>query len=174
MLNRAILPRRQYAVAHDLGGNAWYVLLIVTIIYALNIADRYVVNTLIEPIRRDFHLGDLAVGFVDRRARLAVFYVGASIPIAMLGDRRRRKPLLVLAMRFWSALTYLCGISQSFWQFFASRVGVGIGEAGATPISQSLLSDMFPPASRSVAFSFFALGGAAGAAAGAWMGGLSQ
>jgi MFS family permease len=171
MRNGAILPHHRYAAAHDTSGNAWYVLLIITIVYALNIADRFVVNTLIEPIRRAFDLGDLGVGMLTGGA-VAVFYVTASVPIAMLGDRRSRKPLLVLAIAFWSALTYLCGISRSSWQFFASRVGVGIGEAGATPISQSLLSDMFPPASRSIAFSLFSLGSAAGAAAGAWMGGL--
>jgi MFS family permease len=171
MRNGAILPHHRYAAVQDTGGNAWYVLLIVTIVYALNIADRFVVNTLIDPIRRAFDLGDLGVGMLTGGA-VALFYVTASVPIAMLGDRKSRKLLLVLAIAFWSALTYLCGISRSAWQFFASRVGVGIGEAGATPISQSLLSDMFPPASRSIAFTLFSLGSAAGAAAGAWMGGL--
>jgi MFS family permease len=155
----------------DPAAGRWYALLVLGLVYTLNIADRYVVNTLIEPIRREFVLTDLGVGLLTGGA-VALFYVTASIPIAILGDRMSRQRLLALCVAFWSCLTLLCGLSRSFWQLFIARVGVGIGEAGATPISQSLLSDKFPAASRSFALTLFTLGGAAGAAAGASAGGI--
>jgi MFS family permease len=149
----------------------WYVLLLLTVAYALNVADRYVVNTLIEPIKHEFGLSDLGVGLLTGTA-VALFYCSASVPMAIWGDRRSRKPIIVLAVSVWSLLTLLSGMSGTFWQFFAARLGVGIGEAGATPISQSLLSDKFPPRLRSFVFTLFVLGAAAGAAAGASLGGF--
>ena len=148
----------------------WYVLIVLTAVYALNIADRFVINTLIDPIRREFNLSDMGVGLLTGGS-VALFYVTSSIPIAMFADHTSRQRLLTVSIVFWSMLTAACAACHSFWQLFAARVGVGVGEAGATPISQSLLSDKFPAEARSFAFSVFALGAAAGAAAGASLGG---
>jgi MFS family permease len=65
----------------------------------------------------------------------------------------------------WSAFTVLCGTALSFWQFLIGRMGAGIGEAGATPPSTSLVSDCFPAERRAMALSVFALG----APVGAWL-----
>lgn len=161
----AALPTRSM-----LDRDRWYVLIVLTAVYALNIADRFVVNTLIDPIRREFHLTDMGVGLLTGGS-VALFYITASIPIAVFADRTSRQRLLAVSIVFWSVLTAACGACYSFWQLFAARVGVGVGEAGATPISQSLLSDKFPAGARGFAFSVFALGAAAGAAAGASLGG---
>lgn len=160
-------PQPQPALDRD----RWYVLIVLTAVYALNIADRFVVNTLIDPIRREFDLTDMGVGLLTGGS-VALFYVTSSIPIAVFADRTSRQRLLAIAIAAWSVLTAACGVSHSFWQLFAARVGVGVGEAGATPISQSLLSDKFPAAARSFSLSLFALGAAAGAALGASLGGM--
>jgi MFS family permease len=162
-LNRAI-------PATPLDAGRWYVLLLLGLAYALNIADRFVVNSLIEPIKHDFKLSDLGVGLLTGTA-VALFYLAASVPIARLGDQLNRKRLFVAALSVWSVLTFCCGLSRTFWQFFLSRLGVGIGEAGGTPLSQSMLSDKFPAASRSVALTLFTMGAAIGAALGASLGG---
>src|ERR1700687_2463896 len=52
------------------------------------------------------------------------------------------------------------------WQLLLARFGVGIGEAGGTPPSTSMLADKFPPARRPMAHTIFALG----ACLGAWLG----
>jgi MFS family permease len=54
-------------------------------------------------------------------------------------------------MATWSAVTAACGIAGSFWQLALLRIGVGIGEAGGTPPSQSLITDYFPPERRAFA-----------------------
>jgi len=73
-----------------LRADRWYVLFVLTCVYALNIADRFVVSTLIEPIKAEFALNDGAVGLLTGAA-LAIFYVSAGIPLGLLADRRSRK-----------------------------------------------------------------------------------
>jgi predicted MFS family arabinose efflux permease len=148
----------------------WYVLAILMLVYTLNIADRFVVSTLIEPIKAEFHLSDGMVGLLTGAA-MAVFYVGAGIPLGLLADRASRKRMIVFSLTAWSALTALCGMTHSFLHLMVARIGVGIGEAGGTPPCQSLLADKFPPHARGFAMTLFALGAALGAALGSSLGG---
>lgn len=143
----------------------WYVLGVLTLVYALNIADRFSISTLIEPIRLELHLSDGGVAFLTGVA-LALFYVTVGIPIASLADRANRRNILALALAIWSGMTALCGVSQNYWHLLLARFGVGIGEAGGTPPSTSILADKFPPARRPLALTIFALG----ASLGAWLG----
>ena len=149
----------------------WYVLFVMTLIYTFNIADRFVVSTLIEPIKTEFVLSDAAVGVLTGAA-LAVFYVTAGIPLGMMADRISRKRMIVASLAVWSVLTAICGLTRSYGQLLAMRIGVGVGEAGGTPPAQSLLADIFPAESRAFAMSLYALGAAAGAALASVIGGL--
>ncbi len=58
-------------------------LAVLTVVYALNIADRFSISTLIEPIREELQLSDSGIAFLTGVA-LAVFYVTVGIPIAEL------------------------------------------------------------------------------------------
>ena len=143
----------------------WYVLVVLTAVYALNIADRFSISTLIEPIRRELQLSDSGIAFLSGVV-LAPFYVSLGIPLAAFADRANRRNILALALALWSAMTALCGVTHSYWQLFLTRIGVGTGEAGGTPPSISILADNFPPARRPMAMTVFALG----ACLGAWLG----
>ena len=143
----------------------WYVLALLTVVYALNIADRFSISTLIEPIRQELHLTDRGVSILTGWA-LGIFYVCVGIPIAVLADRLNRRNILAASLAIWSGITALCGLTQSYLQLLLARFGVGIGEAGGTPPSTSILADKFPPARRPMALTIFALG----ACLGAWLG----
>jgi len=143
----------------------WYVLTLVCLIYAVNIADRYVVSTVLEPIRLDLHLTDAGVAFLTGTP-LAVFYVVFGIAISWLADRTNRRNILALSLITWSAFTAVCGYSSSYVQFLLGRIGVGVGEAGGTPTSTAIVSDCFPPSRRPMAMTVLALG----APIGAWLG----
>jgi MFS family permease len=143
----------------------WYVLAVMTVVYALSIADRFSISTLIEPIRLELHLSDSGIAFLTGVA-LALFYVTIGIPIALLADRANRRNILAIALALWSAMTALCGLAQNYWQLLLARFGVGIGEAGGTPPATSILADKFPPEKRPMALTIFALG----ACLGAWLG----
>ena len=143
----------------------WYVLAVLTAVYALNIADRFSISTVIEPIRKELHLSDGGVAAITGVA-LGVLYVTIGIPIAAFADRANRRNILVLALAVWSAMTTLCGFARTSWHLFLARVGVGIGETGGTPPSTSILADKFPPSRRPMALTIYALG----ACLGAWLG----
>ena len=144
---------------------AWSTLFILTAVYAINIADRYVLSTLIEPIKHEFQLSDASVGFLTGVA-LAIFYVAAGLPLGALADRTNRKRMIGAAVAVWSAMTVLCGLSSNFWHLLLARIGVGVGEAGGTPPSHSIIADKFRPRLRAFALSLYGIG----ASVGAWFG----
>jgi len=143
----------------------WYVLILTCLIYTINIADRYVVSTVLEPIRLELHLNDKGAAFLTG-VPLGLFYVTLGIPISWLADRSNRRNILGVCVLIWSGFTAACGLSRSYLQFLFARIGVGTGEAGGTPTSNALLADYFPAGRRPMAFTVFALG----APLGAWLG----
>ena len=146
-------------------GDRWYVLGVLTAVYALNIADRFSISTLIEPIRQELKLSDGGVAALTGVA-LGVFYVTIGIPVAAFADRANRRTILAVSLGLWSAMTAACGLAANSLQLLLARFGVGIGEAGGTPPSTSILADKFPAARRPMALTIFALG----ACLGAWLG----
>jgi predicted MFS family arabinose efflux permease len=147
-----------------------YALAILTGVYISNIADRYVISTLIEPIKADLHLSDSAIGFLTGTA-LAIFYTGLGLPLGVLADRVERRKLIAFSIGVWSVMSAACGAAANFTQLLLARIGVGIGEAGGTPASQSMLADLFPFSQRVMATSIFSLGAAAGSMLGSSVGG---
>jgi predicted MFS family arabinose efflux permease len=152
-------------VTSRLAADRYYVLGVLTVAYALNIADRFSISTLIEPIKHELRLSDSGVGYLTGVA-LALFYVTVGIPVAALADKANRRNILAGALVIWSGMTALCGVAQTFTQLMLGRFGVGIGEAGGTAPSTSILADKFTPARRPLALTIFALG----ACLGAWLG----
>jgi predicted MFS family arabinose efflux permease len=149
----------------------WYVLAMLTAVYMSNIADRYVISTLIEPIKAELRISDSAIGFLTGTA-LALFYTGLGLPLGRLADRTlRRNRMLAVCTAIWSAMTAACGLAASFGQLLLARIGVGIGEAGGTPASQSMMADVFPASERVLASTIFAVGAAAGSMLGSSVGG---
>ncbi len=149
----------------EMTGRQWYVLIVLSLVYAINIADRYVISTVMESIKLDLHVTDSQLAWLTGTA-LAVFYVLAGIPISALADRYSRRNIISAALVIWSALTVFTGLSRTFMQMFVARIGVGVGESGGTPPSTSMLADWFRPHQRTFALTFWALG----ASLGAWIG----
>ena len=143
----------------------WYVLIMMCLVYTLSIADRYVVSTVLDPIRIDLHLTDYGVAMLTGAA-FGLFYVVLGFPLSYLIDRHNRRKIVAVCLVLWSAMTALCGLARTSWQFFFARVGVTVGEAGGTPGANSLLSDYFPATRRAMALTVFSLG----APIGAWVG----
>jgi MFS family permease len=143
----------------------WYVLLMMVLVYTLSIADRYVISTVLEPIRLELQLTDSGIAFLTGVA-LALFYVVLGFPIAYLIDRGNRRNIIAVCLILWSAMTAFCGLSKNYAQLLIGRIGVGVGEAGGTPGASSIISDYFPAAQRPMALTVFSLG----APIGAWLG----
>ncbi len=134
-----------------------YVLGILVVVYTFNFIDRQILSILFEPLKRELHLSDTALGLLSGFG-FAMFYATLGIPIARYADRGNRRNVIALALALWSGMTACSGLVTNFWQLLAARIGVGIGEAGCTPPANSILSDYYPPESRSTAFGIYGLG----------------
>ncbi len=161
----ATLEIEEQGVAAKPSWTRWYLVGILGVVYAVNIADRYVVSTVMESIRLDLHLTDSGIAVLTG-VSLALFYVTIGLPISAWADRSSRRNIIAGALVLWSFMTLCCGLAQTFWQMLAARIGVGVGEAGGTPPSTSMLADVFPPKERPMALTFYTLG----APVGAWLG----
>ena len=134
----------------------WYALGVLVLVYISNNVDRQIVAILLEPIKLELGASDTAMGFLIG-ITFALFYATLGLPIAMLADRGNRRNIITIAITIWSGMTVLSGYAQSFLQLALARIGVGVGEAGSSPPSHSMISDMFPPTERGTAMGIFAL-----------------
>ena len=141
------------------GGRVALVLLIV--VGAINFVDRQMLSVLIEPMRAELHFSDTQFGLLTGLS-FALFYAAVGVPVAMLADRTHRVRLVAGACLVWSLFTGACGFTTSFWQLALARFGVGIGEAGGTAPSLSILADYFPPKQRALVTGLFTANGPLG------------
>jgi len=132
--------------------------------------DRNVLAALLQSIKLDLAFSDTELGLLGGVA-FGVFYATVGLPIAWLADRSDRRSLIAAAVGVWSVMTAACGLAGGFPALFLARVGVGIGEAGGSPPSQSLVSDYFGPERRARAFGVLYLQIPLGFVVGYWLGG---
>jgi len=135
----------------------YYALVILTLVYAVNFIDRQLLAILQESIKADLGLSDGQLGLLAGFA-FALFYVSAGIPIARWADYGNRRNIVAGAVGLWSLMTALSGLVQNYGQLLLARIGVGIGEAGGSPPSHSIISDIFPPEKRASALGFYSTG----------------
>ena len=135
----------------------WYAVGVLTAVYASSQVDRQIMAILLEPIKTELGASDTQMGFLVGLT-FAIFYATLGMPIAMLADRTNRRNIVTAAISIWSAMTVLCGYAANFLQLTVARIGVGIGEAGSTPPSHSIIADLFPHETRGTAMGIFALG----------------
>jgi MFS family permease len=132
----------------------WLMLALLFLVSACSYLDRHIVSVLLEPIKREFGVSDTLLGLLTGFA-FVIFYVSLGVPLARWADRGDRRLVVTASLAVWSAFTVLCGFAGSFWQLALARVGVGAGEAGALPASQSLIADYFPKEKRGIALAVF-------------------
>ena len=134
-----------------------FVLVLLTIVYGFNFIDRQIVGILAPFIQEDLGLTNTQLGLLIGLA-FATFYTCVAIPIAWLADRYSRVNILSIALATWSGFTALTGMAGNFMQMGFARMGVGIGEAGGSPPSHSIISDMYPKEERAGALGVYAMG----------------
>lgn len=149
----------------------WRAFSILFVIYVANFVDRSILGILNQPIKEDLGLSDSELGFVNGLA-FALFYTVMGLPLARLADRWIRRHLLIICLTVWSFMTMLSGFAFVFWQLVLARIGVAIGEAGATPASHSMISDLFGPEERTSALSIYSGAASIGVFIGMLLGGF--
>ncbi len=135
----------------------YYVLALLVLIYAFNFLDRQVVTIIAPYLKKDMGISDAQVGLLFGTA-FALFYAVFGLPLAKLADGWSRVRTISLGLTFWSAMTAISGMATNFAQLGLARVGVGIGEASASPASYSLLQDYFPKSKRATVLAIYGSG----------------
>ena len=133
------------------------VLLLLTLVYIFNFIDRQIIGAVSPFIQAEFDLSDRQLGWLKGLA-FAVLYTTVGLPIAWLADRYSRVKIISISLALWSGFTVLTGLAQGYTSLLLARIGVGIGEAGGSPPSHSIISDMYPKEERSTALGFYSLG----------------
>ncbi len=138
-------------------GYAWYVVIILMIVYIFSFVDRQVLAYLVGPIKADLGVTDTQMGLLGGTT-FAVFYTLFGIPLGRLADSRSRRTIIAIGLFLWSLATAACGIAKSYSQLLLFRVGVGVGEATLSPSAYSMIADYFKPNRLALAISVYGAG----------------
>ena len=150
--------------------SGWYMVILLTAAQIVSYIDRFLPSLLIGPIKADLGLTDFQVGLLLGPA-FGVFYVLMGLPIGWMADRYSRRGILAAGITIWCSMTALASMAKGFPALFATRLGVGLGEAALAPCTVSLISDRFPREKRARALSVFMSGTFLGAGAAFLLGG---
>jgi len=150
--------------------NKYLILTILTAAYALSFMDRYVMNLLLEDVKKDFQLSELQAGLLAG-AGFAVLYALMALPMGILADRKGRAQLASAGVAVWSVMTMCCGLAGNFFQMLLGRLGVGVGEAALTPAAYPIIKNIFPDRKLSTALGIYASGIYLGSGQAYWLGG---
>ena len=132
-------------------------LILLTLVYAFNFVDRQIIGIVSPFIKEDLGFTDAQLGWLKGFA-FAVVYCTFAIPIAVLADRYSRVKIVAISLAVWSGFTALTGAAGSFVTMLLARMGVGIGEAGGSPPSHSIISDLYAKEERATALGVYSLG----------------
>ncbi|MBC2776776.1 spinster family MFS transporter [Parasphingopyxis marina] len=133
-------------------------------------ADRAVFAVLAQPIKEELLLTDFQIGMLQGLA-FAALYAGLALPLARLAERASRRNIVAICTAVWSTATIWCGFATSFATLAIGRIGVGVGEAGFLPATNSMTGDLVPRHRRASTMALIMLGAPAGIFLGAMVGG---
>lgn len=150
-------PAAEHRTDDSVPAYSWYVLTVLVVVYILNFIDRQILSILAVDIKAHFDLTDDQLGFLGGAA-FAVFYALFGVPLGRLADRWHRVRLLTIGLVLWSTMTAISGLARNYASLSLARMGVGIGEATASPTAYSLISDYFPPRKRGTALAIYSSG----------------
>ncbi|WP_422345725.1 MFS transporter [Parasphingorhabdus sp.] len=145
----AAVPAKPYPSA----AAGWFLVVMLTIAYIFSFVDRYILGLLIEPIKAEFDLSDRQIGWLLSAFTLVYGFVG--IFMGWLIDRGKRIWIVSIGVALWSAATVATGMAKNFFQLFAARMGVGVGEATLSPATFSMIGDSFPTEKRGKPIAFY-------------------
>lgn len=144
-------------------------LVLLTALNFVNYIDRYILPGVQEQIKQDFTISDAQIGRLTLWFMVA--YMAASPVTGWLGDRFPRKPMIVAAALFWSAVNFYTAGVHSYDSLNLRHEALGVGEASFGIFAPSLLADFYPPAQRNRVLTVFNIAIPVGAALGYLIGG---
>jgi predicted MFS family arabinose efflux permease len=147
-----------------------YLLTVLTVVSAMNWADRQVVPILFPGIRAELGLTDTQLGIVAGLA-FSLVYAVAGFGFGVAADRAIRVHVIAFGLTAWSAATAAGAFATDFTSLFWARFFTGIGEASLFPCAVSLIGERFPAEQRGRALGIFGMAAAIGSGLGIGLGG---
>ena len=135
----------------------------------LNYIDRYILPGELSLIQNDFHATREQMGALT--TAMFIVYMLAAPLTGWLGDRYRRKPLIIAGAVLWSLATLSTAWVHSYWTLYIRHAVVGIGEASFGIFAPAVIADFYPEKDRNRILSIFYVAIPVGAALGYMAGG---
>lgn len=128
-------------------------LLALTGLNLLDYFDRQLLAAVLTPLKDELKFSDEQLGTLQSAFMLGYFLTAPLF--GYLGDRWPRRWLVAAGVLVWSVGTLATGHASALGMLILFRVLVGFGEASFGTISPGWIADLFPPARRNLAISFF-------------------
>jgi len=152
-------------------GSAITILIILSLLWLINFADRSIMSVVLEAVKADLKLTDAQAGSLA--AVLTAGIAILTIPASIFGDRWARRKVITVMAVVWSAATLATAFCVNMGQMLVTRFLVGVGEAGYSPVGQAWLSVSFRKGIRSsilgIFFAFSQMGMVVGLVLGGWL-----
>ena len=159
--------KRKYEIS---GVQSTFLLIVMTLLYLMNYADRSILSVALQHIKIDLKLSDSEVGIIQSAFSIGVGLL--AIPASFLVDRWSRRKTLGLMAILWSGATAVTGLCANFYQMIVTRFFVGVGEGAYFPGSTGWLSVVFPKERRARIMAIYSLGAPLGTIVGLIVGGI--
>ncbi len=138
--------------------------------------DRYILASILKPIKDEFLAGDpnaYSKAGLLTSAFLVSYMVTAPV-FGWMADRYNRWVIIGVSVGFWSLASGASGLAMGYTALLMTRIFLGIGEAGYGPAAPTIISDYFPVQKRGQVMAWFFMAIPVGSALGYGFGGLMQ
>ncbi len=143
---------------------------VLALVAFVDAVDRGILPGVIEEVQADLGFSDTRVGVLA--AAFVVVGIVVALPAGYLADRGQRTRVIGVVLASWGVVSGMNALVQTFWQFLAVRVALGMGETVDNPSSSSLIADYYAPDRRGRAFALQRLAPVIGSAIGLGLGGF--
>ncbi|MEI6562352.1 MAG: MFS transporter [Verrucomicrobiota bacterium] len=151
-------------------------LALLLVINLFNYIDRYILAAVLPDIRKALFAANDPAAMGKSGLLFTAFLVSYMVLAPLFGwlaDRSSRWMLAGIGVALWSLASGASGLAGSFAILLATRVLVGVGEAGYGPVAPALIADYFPESVRGRVLSYFYIAIPVGSALGYVFGGAA-
>ena len=150
----------------------WLVVALLGVIGCLNYMDRTAIFSVFPILSKELGMSDIQLGLLGS---VFLWVYGFSSPVAgYLGDRFRRKKVILWSLVLFSGATFVTGLAVTRWQLIWLRGLLGVSEALYLPAALALIADYHSTRTRSTAIGLHNTcllgGGVLGGVLGGYMG----
>jgi MFS family permease len=147
---------------------AWAVVVLLSVVAALNYLDRLMITHMRKPLMADLHINEETFGLFTT---VFLFSYALCSPLGgFLADRVGKRSVIITSLLFWSLATAVSGHAHTAGHLIAARILMGVSEACYIPAALALISDYHRGSTRSLATGIHMVGLYVGSSVGALSG----